>query len=130
MVRFLAKPPSGFLARQNVSPNLQNLPFCFAFTLLEALPAASHYLYFSKSYFQKKTRTDGPGSSDGKTVCMSTEEDEEDDFPLEDKVEEGYGVIHISMGKDTDSSSSDSETDLDISQFSRARISIPDEDEL
>lgn len=80
--------------------------------------------------FSKKTRTDGPGSSDGKTVCMSTEEDEEDDFPLEDKVEEGFGVIHISMGKDTDSSSSDSETDLDISQFSRSRISIPDEDEL
>lgn len=80
--------------------------------------------------FSKKTRTDGPGSSDGKTVCMSTEEDEEEDFPLEDKVEEGFGVIHISMGKHTASSSSDSETDLDISQFSRSRISIPDEDEL
>ena len=80
--------------------------------------------------FSKRTRTDGPGSSDGKTVCMSTEEDEEDDYPLEDKVEEGFGVIHITMGKDTDSSSSDAETDLDISQFSSARINIPLDDEL
>lgn len=79
--------------------------------------------------FSKKTGTDGPGSSDGKTVCMSVEEDEEDDFPLEDNdVEEGFGVIHIRLGKDTESSSSDAETDLDESQFTR--ITDPSEDKI
>ena len=78
--------------------------------------------------FKKKTGTDGPGSSDGKTVCMSLEDDEEEDFPLEDNVEEGFGVIHIALGKDSEASSSDAETDLDESQFTR--ITIPGEDKI
>jgi hypothetical protein len=68
----------------------------------------------AEKIFGNKTRTSGDGSNDGKTVCIFTEED--DDFPLEDDLEEGGG---IHKDNDTDGSSN---TDLDESRNSTSTM--------
>ena len=80
-----------------------------------------------ETIFAKKTRAEGVGNNDGKTVCMSTEEEEEnDDFSLDNNIEEGFGVIRVCVGKNSIVMSSD--TDIDESRNSNTAATLSEQE--
>lgn len=83
----------------------------------------------AEKFLAKKVRSEGDGSNDGKTVCMSDQDD--DEFPLDDNVEAGFGVIHICVDKDTSSSETDTDSNSDIDESRNSTMTdIPHENEV
>eukprot|EP00533_Pseudo-nitzschia_delicatissima_P004052 CAMPEP_0116091162 /NCGR_PEP_ID=MMETSP0327-20121206/7358_1 /TAXON_ID=44447 /ORGANISM="Pseudo-nitzschia delicatissima, Strain B596" /LENGTH=443 /DNA_ID=CAMNT_0003582495 /DNA_START=138 /DNA_END=1469 /DNA_ORIENTATION=+ len=83
----------------------------------------------AEKFLAKKVRSEGDGSNDGKTVCMSDQDD--DEFPLDDNVEEGFGVIHIRVDKDASSSETDTDSNSDIDESRNSTITaIPRENKV